>query len=235
MRTEMKPTAFCSQRVSHARQESESNTHKHTFLSNNTPLIVVHFRDLVRLRSHQQRTVPDFTWTEPQTTLFKRTLVRFTGAHPRSDDSVHIIQMNRTLTSIEPGCAPKVLVWKHPYSPSSRSKPVWMCLFWTQRKIFWRMRETEQYFSPTMEVNGVPKQPVYKLSSQYLPLCSEQTHSYRFGSTWGWVNDDRIFIFWVHCPFNSCLIVSDSSVMLFWKNTFICIIFHLDVITCSTY
>ncbi len=50
-------------------------------------------------------------------------------------------------------------------------------------------------FSPTMEVNGAPKQPDYKLSSEYLPLCSEQTHSYRFGSTWGWVNDDRIFIF----------------------------------------
>ncbi len=46
-----------------------------------------------------------------------------------------------------------------------------------------------------LEVNGVPKQPDYKLSSEYLPLCSEQTHSYRFGSTWGWVNDDRIFIF----------------------------------------
>ncbi len=38
-------------------------------------------------------------------------------------------------------------------------------------------------FSPTMEVNGVPKQPDYKLSSEYLPLCSEQTHSYRFGTT----------------------------------------------------
>ncbi len=49
---------------------------------------------------------------------------------------------------------------------------------------------------PTMEVNGAPKQPGYKLSSTYLPLCSaEQRHSYRFGTTWGWVNDDRIFIF----------------------------------------
>ncbi len=49
---------------------------------------------------------------------------------------------------------------------------------------------------PTMKVNGAPKQPDYKLSSKYLPLCSaEQTHSYRFGTTWGWVNDDRIFIF----------------------------------------
>ncbi len=38
-------------------------------------------------------------------------------------------------------------------------------------------------FSSTIEVNGVPKQPDYKLSSEYLPLCSEQTHSYRFGTT----------------------------------------------------
>jgi len=30
----------------------------------------------------------------------------------------------------------------------------------------------------------------------YLPLCStEERNSYRFGTTWGWVNDDRIFIF----------------------------------------
>ncbi len=57
------------------------------------------------------------------------------------------------------------------------SKPVWMCLFWTQRKIFWRMRETEQYFSPTIEVNGAPKQPDYKLSSKHLPLCSEHIHT----------------------------------------------------------
>ncbi len=83
---------------------------------------------------------------------------------------------------------------------------VWIYLFcWTQRKIFWRMRETEQFwgiidyhsiFSPTMEVNGAPKQPGYKLSSKYLPLCSvEQRNSYGFGTTWGWVNDDRKFIF----------------------------------------
>ncbi len=79
-----------------------------------------------------------------------------------------------------------------------------MCLFWTQRKIFWRMRETAVFFSPTMEVNGAPKQPDYKLSSEYLPLCSEQTHSYRFGSTWGWVNDDWIFIFGCTVPLNLC-------------------------------
>ncbi len=34
-------------------------------------------------------------------------------------------------------------------------------------------------------------------------LCSaEQRHSYRFGNTWGWVNDDRIFIFGWTIPLN---------------------------------
>ncbi len=56
-------------------------------------------------------------------------------------------------------------------------------------------------FVPTMEVNGAPKQPAYKLSSEYLPLCSaEQRKSNRFGTTWGWVNDDRIFIFGSSIP-----------------------------------
>ncbi len=58
-------------------------------------------------------------------------------------------------------------------------------------------------FFPTMEVNGAPKQPGYKLSSKYLHLCSaEQRHSYRFGTSWGWVNDDRIFIFGWAIPLN---------------------------------
>ncbi len=57
---------------------------------------------------------------------------------------------------------------------------------------------------PTMEVNGATKQPGYKLSSKYLPLCSaEQRNSYRFGTTWGWVNDDRIFIFGWTIPLRS--------------------------------
>ncbi len=51
-------------------------------------------------------------------------------------------------------------------------------------------------FSPTMEVNSAPKQPGYKLSSKYIPLCSaEQIHYYRFGTTLGRVNDGIIFIF----------------------------------------
>ncbi len=47
-----------------------------------------------------------------------------------------------------------------------------------------------------MEVNGAPELLCFPHSSEYLPLCSaEQRHSDRFGTTWGWVNDDRIFIF----------------------------------------
>ncbi len=62
----------------------------------------------------------------------------------------------------------------------------------------------QSIFFPTMEVNGAPKQPDYKLSSEYLPLCSaEQRHSYRFGSTWGWVNDNRINIFGWTVPLKS--------------------------------
>ncbi len=98
------------------------------------------------------------------------------------------------------------------YSPSISSKPVWMSLFyWTQRKICWRMWETEQFwgtidlhsiFFPTMEVNGAPKQ-VTNFLSKYLPLCSaKQRNSYRFGTTWVWVNYDRIFIFGWTIPLN---------------------------------
>jgi len=47
-----------------------------------------------------------------------------------------------------------------------------------------------------MVVNGGKDLLGYKHSSKYLPLCSaEQINLYRFGTTWGGVNDDRIFIF----------------------------------------
>ncbi len=77
------------------------------------------------------------------------------------------------------------------------------------------------YFFPTMEVNGASKQPGYKLSSKYFHFCSaEQRNSYRFGTTWGWVNDDRIFIFgWtitLNSSMNLCLWILNC------KNTFKC-------------
>ncbi len=71
------------------------------------------------------------------------------------------------------------------------------------------MWETEQFwgfhsiFFPTIEVNGAPKQPGYKLSSKYLILCSaEQINAYRFETTLGWVNDDTICIFGWSIPLN---------------------------------
>ncbi len=81
-----------------------------------------------------------------------------------------------------------------------------MCLFCrTQREIFWRKFATRLFWGTidfhsrkknTMEVNGAPELLCFPHSSEYLPLCSaEQTNSYRFGTTWGWVNDDTIFIF----------------------------------------
>ncbi len=79
-----------------------------------------------------------------------------------------------------------------------------------------------------MEVNGAPKQPGYKRSSKYLPLCSaEQKNSYRFGTNWGWVNYDRIFNFgWTiplsllaHMMNNLCILIKPlvKNVFSFFK------------------
>ncbi len=66
----------------------------------------------------------------------------------------------------------------------------------TREDILKNVRHRAVFLFLTVEVNGDPKQPDYKLSSEYLPLCSaEQTHSHRSGDTWVWVNDDRSFIF----------------------------------------
>ncbi len=103
---------------------------------------------------------------------------------------------------------------------------------WTQRKIFWILWEKEQFwdiidfhsifFCPFLEVNGAPKQPGYKLSSKYLSLCSaEQRHSYRFGTTRGWVND-RIFLCGWTIPVithHFILILIELDPGWFWENT----------------
>ncbi len=75
------------------------------------------------------------------------------------------------------------------YSPSSSSKPAEHKERYSEEcgKL---SSSGSWYFFPTMEVNGALKQPG---SSKYLPLClAEQRHSYRFGNTWGWVNDDML-------------------------------------------
>ncbi len=85
------------------------------------------------------------------------------------------------------------------YSPSSSSKPVWMSLFcWTQRKIFWRMWETEQFWG-TIDFHSIffPMVPLNSLVTNFLQnisLCVRQNKE-SFGTTWGWVNYDGILIF----------------------------------------
>ncbi len=94
------------------------------------------------------------------------------------------------------------------YSPSSSSKPVWMSLFCrTQRKIFWRMWETEQFFHsiffPYYGSQWCPKtawlQTFFKIPSFVFGRTKKfiQVWNYLRVSKW-WQN----FHFWVNYPFN---------------------------------
>ncbi len=50
----------------------------------------------------------------------------------------------------------------------------------------------------TIEVNGC-QQFTYQHSSEYPPLCSEERNSYKFGKTWGRINDEtEIFPAFIH-------------------------------------
>ncbi len=81
---------------------------------------------------------------------------------------------------------PKIII----YSSSSSSKPVWMCLFcWTQRKIFWRMRETEQVwgtvdlhsiFLSSMEVNNAPNSLITNFLQNIFLCVLQNKHSYKY-------------------------------------------------------
>ncbi len=69
-----------------------------------------------------------------------------------------------------------------------------------------------------MLVNGGRDLFGYWHSSKYLSLCSaEQRNPYRFGTTWGGVNDDRIFIFGWTIPLKVLLLLTKTS-----KNSFFC-------------
>ncbi len=51
-----------------------------------------------------------------------------------------------------------------------------------------------------------------RFHQKYLNLCFEdEQRSYRFGTTWGWVINDRILFFWVNYPFNSLSTVIEST------------------------
>ncbi len=108
------------------------------------------------------------------------------------------------------------------YSPSSSSKPVWMSLFcWTQRKIFWRMWETEQapmvhqtelwgtidFHSIFFSYYGSQRCPKTAWLQTFFRISS-----FVFGRTktfiqvWNYLRVSKWwqhFHFWVNYPFNS--------------------------------
>ncbi len=50
---------------------------------------------------------------------------------------------------------------------------------------------------------------------KYLNLCSKhEQKSYGFGTTWGWVINDRIFIFWVNYPFKKFVVTFCADITL---------------------
>jgi len=64
----------------------------------------------------------------------------------------------------------------------------------------------------TMEVNRYRQKFNKQHCLKYFLLCStEERNSYRFGTTWGWVNDDIIFIFGWTIPLKGQWIYGTSS------------------------
>ncbi len=89
------------------------------------------------------------------------------------------------------------------YSPSSISKPVWLCLFcWTQMKIFWRMRETEQYLFSFYGSQWCPKTAWLQT---FIEISSFVFRTNTFIQVWKHLRRSKWwqkFRFWVYCPFN---------------------------------
>ncbi len=80
------------------------------------------------------------------------------------------------------------------YSPSSYSKPVRVSFFcWTQKKISWGMLVTKQ-LTVAIDIYSMAKHT----ESQWLP------------SIWGWVNNERMFIFEWTIPWHDFLSVIHS-------------------------
>ncbi len=72
------------------------------------------------------------------------------------------------------------------YSSSSISKPVWLCLFWTQRMIIWRTRETEPFWG-TIDLHCiiflllksmVPQNSLIINFLQNIFLCVQNKHNH---------------------------------------------------------
>jgi len=76
-------------------------------------------------------------------------------------------------------------------STSSCSRLVWVSFLKDQNSC-WPLCLDSMKEKSTMEVNGQQELFGWQNSSKYLLLCStEQRNSYKFRTTWGWVNDDK--------------------------------------------
>ncbi len=83
------------------------------------------------------------------------------------------------------------------------------CISWTQKKIFWRMWVTKKFLvaigfrsilSTLLEVNG-DQQLFHNNILQNNFFCVQQKNKIHSFETWRWVNDDKIWIFWVNYHF----------------------------------
>ncbi len=91
------------------------------------------------------------------------------------------------------------------------SKPVWMSLFcWTQRKIFWRMREREQfwiivffsYYGSQWSPETAWLQTFFKISSFVFGRTKTFIQVWNYLRVSKWQN----FHFWVKYPFNHTIL-----------------------------
>ncbi len=93
-------------------------------------------------------------------------------------------------------CSPKNENFVITYSPSSSSKPVWMSLFcWTQRNIFCRMWETEQFWG-TIDFHSIYFFLLWKFSYN-------SQNSLIINFLQNIVTEWQNFHFWVNYPFKS--------------------------------
>ncbi len=74
-----------------------------------------------------------------------------------------------------------------------------------------------------MEVNGYRPLFGYQQYSKYILCSAEERNSYRFGTTRGWINDDRIYIFVYTIPLITPIEQSGNAVTgVYWMT---CVVF----------
>ncbi len=102
------------------------------------------------------------------------------------------------------------------YSPSSFSNPVWVSFFcWTQKTIFWRM-----WVGPIIYLIT----HIFQISF-FNVQQKKETHT-GLEKTWGWVNDDIIFIFGWTVPLSVLLELVRSYNIYYMNNSNILNLLH---------